>query len=67
MDPDQKVIFRSSKPTILDQAEKGTLCKVSRPFAADCDVYKQISSDSNLPCWEFIGTMKKDSVVHTLI
>lgn len=61
MEPESLVIIRSSKPTLLDQAPKGTLCKVSTPFAPEWELYKQVASNSNYPCWEFIGTVRKDS------
>ncbi len=67
MEPESKVILRSSKPNCYDQAERGTVCYVSQPFSPTCDMYRQISFDSNLPCWEFIGIVKKDSVIHPLI
>jgi hypothetical protein len=67
MEPDSKVIIRSSKPHSYDHAERGTICKVIQPFSPECDVYRQISAHSDVPIWEFIGTMKKDSVIPPLI
>lgn len=67
MEPESIIIIRSSKPHSYDQAKKGTICKVSKPFSPTCDVYRQISVDSSLPHWEFLGTMKKDSVIPPLI
>lgn len=61
MDP--KIIIRSSKPNSYDHAEQGTLCAVLRPFDPECDVYKQMSPHSDLPYWDFMGRMTKDSVI----
>lgn len=67
MEPESIIILRSSKPNIFDQAPRGTICKASKPFSPTCDVYRQTSFDSNLPHWEFVGTMNKDSVIPPLI
>jgi hypothetical protein len=67
MEPESKIITRSSKPHSYDHAVRGTICKVIRPFDPVCDVYRQISAHSDVPIWEFIGTMNKDSVVPPLI
>lgn len=67
MEPVSNVIIRSSKPHLYDHAVRGTICKVVRPFDPNCDFYRQISAHSNMPIWEFIGNMKKDSVVPPLI
>ncbi len=64
MDP--KIIIRSSKPNSYDHAEQGTLCAVLKLFEPECDVYRQISSHSDLPYWDFVGTMKKDLVIPNL-
>ena len=63
MEPESKFIMRSSKPNSYDHAQKGTICKVSQPFAPTWDIYRQTSLDSNLPHWEFIGVVEKDSVI----
>ena len=54
-------ITRRSEPTKLDQAVKGTKCKVTlfpemkdgiRTGKAECVTYLQVSSDENEPIWE---------------
>jgi hypothetical protein len=59
MNPSPKVIIRNSKPHKYDHAEQGSICKVSKLFSDECDIYKQISSHNDDPIWEFIGTEKK--------
>jgi hypothetical protein len=45
------VITRYASPTILDTAQKGTLCKVFTGFDVPCTFYIQISSNEELPNW----------------
>jgi len=55
------VLMRHSKPSNLDQAPQGSLCKVLKVLSSEYDLYKQIGSDESNPYWELIGTFYENS------
>jgi len=60
------VITRHSRPTILDTAQKGTLCKVSEGFDIPT-YYLQISSNEESPNWVKLEAKTEEEAFKELI
>jgi hypothetical protein len=52
-----KILYRLSEPTHLDQLPKGTIIHVT--YNDRIDVYQQNSSDDNSPNWSLVYTINK--------
>ena len=61
------VITRHSRPTILDTAQKGTLCKVFEGFDIPFSFYIQISSDEEMPNWVKLEAQTEEQALRELI
>lgn len=61
------IITRYSRPTILDTAKKGTLCRVYEGFDIPYTFYTQISSDEELPNWVKLEANTEEDALKELI
>lgn len=52
-------LIRYSPPSKLDQAPCGTQCKVKSALLGEYEIYQQMNSDEESPCWRLIDTVKK--------
>lgn len=58
-----KILSRHSQPSKLDTADQFTLCKINSNNFVDSDFYIQLSLDSEIPNWEYLGKPSQDMLV----
>lgn len=57
----RSIIERYGNPSLLDQAQYGTICKVSSHHRDTYDIYLQVGDDEEDPEWEHLGSFDEKS------